>query len=362
MTGDDCRTASEASRIFDQAIKHQSLSQLGAIIDNLHSIVGICPHITIGTAASALEQALWDLFGQQVGIPLCDLLGGARRSDIPLYANINRGLHDRSPESFATQARAAVDDGFKAVKFMPFDQVTPDMVNIRHRLVAEGLERIKAVRSAVGSSGEMIVDCHGRLHVSLAIKVAEQIQPYGLRWYEEPVKTHRDVYTVTGIGGSSEVQRNQDGRLPYAEPSLSDCMHIAQSCTVPLAAGEFAFGTLQFAHLLKSGAFALLMPDVKHCGGVWEALKISTLAAAHGVTITPHNPSGPVSTAVTGHLCAALPAIELVEYQWGEVPFRSQLVDPPERLSEGCLKVSDQPGIGMTLNDDAVMEYRINLD
>lgn len=277
-----------------------------------------------GTALSALEQALWDILGQSLGAPVYQLLGGAVRERIPLYANINRGAQDRSPELFAGRARGAVAEGFRAVKLAPFDEVHHTRMDGRtlRRAAEPGLARVAAVREAVGPEVEVLVDCHSRFDPATAVQVAAELESLGVFWFEEAVSRH-----------PVELLRE-----------------VRSAVNLPIAAGEEFFGRSEFYDLLASHACDYVMPDVKHCGGIAELRRIAALAETLGITVTPHNPAGPVSTAASVHLCAVIPNFFRLEYQWGEVDWRADLLEPAERIIDGTMALPEQPGLGIRLN------------
>lgn len=125
------------------------------------------------------------------------------------------------------------------------------------------------------------------------------------------------------------------------------------------AAGEHEADLGRFALLLAAGV-RYLMPDVKHCGGLWQALRVAALAEAHGAVLTPHNPSGPVSRAASVHVCAVVPNAGPLELPWGEVPWRGDLLRPAERVETGSLPVPTAPGLGVTLDPATTAEYRVD--
>ena len=152
------------------------------------------------TALSAIEQALWDALGQQLGVPIHALLGGALRNRLRLYANINRHVRDRSPEGFARAASQAVAEGFTAIKMAPFDEVRASD-GVRTGLNAAwqaGVERVRAVREEIGDAVELAVDCHSRFDAGEALLVAEELRTLDLFWFEEPVH-HRFVDDLARI-------------------------------------------------------------------------------------------------------------------------------------------------------------------
>lgn len=280
------------------------------------------------TAYSALEQALWDLSGQALDQPIHALLGGAVRQSLPLYANINRATKPRTPAGFAATAQRAVAEGFGAIKAAPFDGFTRPNAE---RDTENGIACIEAMRSAVGPPTKIMVDCHSFFEVERAVAVARRLEPLNLAWYEEPVDPRRVEETVA----------------------------IRRRIQQPMAGGETLFGVDGFAPLCRRGAVEVIMPDVKHCGGVKEMTHIAAMARAEGVRVAPHNPAGPVSTVATAHICATLANFEILEVQWGEVEWRGDVLNPPEIIRGGTLSISDRAGLGHSLNPKTVEKRRL---
>lgn len=283
------------------------------------------------TAFSAIEQALWDLSGKILDVPVHTLLGGNIHENLPCYANINRATTDRSPSSFADSARQAAEQGFRTIKAAPFDGFPPLTSSTKEiaDAAARGIACVEAIRAAVGSSREVLIDCHSHFDVPLAIDVARQLQPQRLGWYEEPVDPER----------------------------IQETQQIRRSIAQPMAAGESLFGIEGFYPLVRSGAVETIMPDVKHCGGILEGRRIATIAELGNVKVAPHNPSGPVATTASVQWCATLSNFSVLEYQWNEVPWRHEVVQPPERFVQGTLAVPNAPGFGVELNDALVRAH-----
>ena len=284
--------------------------------------------VVSATACSAIEQALWDIAGQVRGVPTHALLGTKLRETLPVYANINRASLPRTPEGFAATARRAVAEGFRAVKAAPFDGF-PGKDETRH--LDEGIACMYAIRNAVGEGVEVMVDCHGFFTIPMAVEVAERLAGCNLSWYEEPVAPERVAETL-------EIRRGISQRM---------------------AGGEMLFGAEGFAPLCESGAVEIIMPDVKHCGGLRELLHIAELAAKTGTTVAPHNPSGPVSTAASVQVGAVLPNFGMLELQWGEADWRADLLESAERFEAGSIRVPKTPGFGIRLNEKLARSHPI---
>jgi galactonate dehydratase len=285
------------------------------------------------TAFSAIEQAMWDLAGKVVGLPVSELIGGSVRERLPVYANINRATRLRTPAGFAGSAAKAVAEGFRAVKLAPFDGFKREDFREpgKSAPVAQGIECVAAVRQAVGDHVKVMVDGHSLFDVPLGIEVAKRLEPYRLEWYEEPV----------------------------APELVAETVEIRRSITTKMAAGETLFRMRGFAELCQSKAVEVIMPDVKHCGGLLEMTHIAALADMEGIEVAPHNPSGPVSTAATAQVSAALKNFRTLELQWGEVPWRAEIVTPNERFERGNIVVSTQPGFGITLDEGLIKKYAL---
>lgn len=282
------------------------------------------------TAFSALEQALTDLAAQALEQPIHVLLGGAVRQSLPIYANINRATKPRTPAGFAASAKKAAGEGFTAIKAAPFDGF-PTAPGDQVRATDLGIECLEAMRAAVGPQIKIMVDCHSFFGVERAVDVAKRLEPLNLAWYEEPVDPNR----------------------------IDETVQIRQRIKQPMAGGEILFGIDGFTPLCRLHAVEVIMPDVKHCGGIREMTHIAAMARAEKVRVAPHNPSGPVSTAASAHLCATLANFEILELQWGEVDWRADVLSPPENIRNGTVEVSNRPGLGHTLNHRTIHQRKL---
>ena len=275
------------------------------------------------TAISGIEQAMCDLAGKALDVPSYHLLGGKFRNRIRLYANINRATVDRSPQGFAQNAEKAVSEGFTAIKCAPFDGVSVSDISkgTISAAIQEGIDRIRAIRATIGSEIDLLVDCHSRFNPGLIIQTAKELDDLNLFWIEDPVPLN----------------------------DLDAVAHVSLSTSMPIATGERLRTLTEFGRLLKHGRVDYILPDVKHVGGMLGLKKIATLAETTNVKITPHNPSGPVATAASVQCMASVPNFGILEYAWGEVDWRSTLVDPPEHIQDGFIELSTHSGLGISL-------------
>ncbi|MFC7383647.1 mandelate racemase/muconate lactonizing enzyme family protein [Sphaerisporangium rhizosphaerae] len=280
----------------------------------------------IMTALSSLEMALWDISARELGVPVSRLLGGATRDRVRAYAN---GWFSGAvtPEDYAAAARRTVEAGFRGLKWDPFENHD---LTITSRQLDRVLAQIDAVRSAVGRDVELFIEGHGRFDVNHAVKVARQIAQFEPVWFEEPCPPD----------------------------NLDALVEVRRASPVPIAAGERWFGRQGFAPALARQAVDFVQPDVTHAGGIAELAFISTLAATGYVGFAPHNPSGPLSTAATLQLGAALPNFRYLEIMATDVPWRPEITN--ERLvltQEGDILIPTGPGLGIELDLEAIARH-----
>jgi galactonate dehydratase len=330
----------DASHGGDETAQLQAIQKLFAGLKG-HSIYDVewlrsvvaAPDRVAATALSALEQTLWDLQARTARVPLYDLFGGALRNEIRTYANINRTVVDRTPQGFVEIAKRAVDDGFDAVKLAPFDGM-PKLEGNESK-VAEwtdlGVACAEAVRQAIGPKCDLMIDLHSYLDRERGLRLLERLQPLNLFWIEE---------------------------VTPAKP-LSDLAAINAAGRMPTAGGESIFGVEGFFPYIAAGAVGVAMPDVKCCGGLLETKKIAAIAEGAGVKLSPHGPASPVGDRAAAHVCATLQNFVILEHAYGEVPWRAELVSPPESFVNGRIRLTDAPGLGIDWNEVAIKGHLI---
>ena len=270
----------------------------------------------LNSAISGVEQALWDIFGKSVGLPVYQLLGGACRDRIRVYANGPRG---ETPEEIAESALRLVEQGYTAMKPAPFGPTKP--VD-GPAAVRRAVKIMEAVRLAVGPDIDLAVDAHGRLSPAMAIVMGQAIKEFGILFYEEPC-------------------------LPENPATMET---VARECGIPVATGERLFTKWGFREVLERQAAALLQPDLAHCGGILEGKKIAAMAEVSYVGVAPHNPLSPVNTKASLHLDAAIPNFVIQEWVADDPPWRDELLINPVRIKDGYAELPNEPGLGTDLN------------
>jgi galactonate dehydratase len=288
------------------------------------------------TAISGIEQALWDIKGKWLNVPLYQLLGGRVRDRVRLYNHLGggqmQGMYESTdPQEFAERALAVKEAGYTALKFMAVPRTEPieGLESVRY---AESL--VRAVREAVGPQMDLMVDLHARCTPAMAIQYCRAFEPYGLLFFEEPCPTE-------DIDATAQVTR---------------------ASRIPIATGERLIGRHQFREVFEKRACHIIQPDLSHCGGLWEAHKIAAMAETYSMAVAPHNPNGPIATAVAAHYALATPNWLIQEAISSDVPWRDEVVGDPIRVVGGYVGVPDHPGIGIEIDERAAARYPFELE
>jgi galactonate dehydratase len=140
---------------------------------------------------------------------------------------------------------------------------------------------------------------------------------------------------------------------------VSMLARINQDAKMPTAGGEVIYGVKGFYPYIAAKAVGIAMPDVKYCGGMLELKKIAAFCEAADVPVAPHGPASPVGNVSAAHVCATMPNFKILEFSYGEVPWRAELIDPPEALDKGNIVLSRLPGLGITLNEKTIAKYKV---
>ncbi len=253
------------------------------------------------SAISGIEQALWDLKGKALGVPVYELLGGRVRDRVRVYNHLGGGqmnemYESSTPAEFAERALKVKAMGYTAIKFMAVPRTEP-VEGVRSVVLAAAL--VGAVREAVGPEMDLMVDLHARTWPGMAIQYCHALEPYGLLFFEEPCPTE----------------------------DLEATAQVTRQSRIPIATGERLVGRSQFREVFERRACHVIQPDLSHCGGLWEARKIAAMAETHSMAVAPHNPNGPISTAAAVHFALATPNWLIQEAITSDVPWRDDVLE-----------------------------------
>ena len=282
----------------------------------------------LNSALSGIEHALWDILGKSLGVPVWRLLGGQFRDRIRVYQS-PRGA---TPEALAEDAVRLIERyGYTALKISP--QGPNYAQQPFSQVVREAAKRLEAVRRVVGEDVEIGVDSHARIFEPVrAPEMAEALKPYRPFFFEEALRPEN-------IGAMADVR----ARSP-----------------IPIATGEMLYTKFQFRELLEKRGADIIQPDVCIAGGLLELKKIAAMAEAHYVAVAPHNPMGPVATAVNVHFAVSTPNFLILEYSPDDVGKRRDLLVEPLKVTDGYIDVPQASGFGIELNLDAIKQFTPN--
>lgn len=279
------------------------------------------------TAISGIDIALWDLKGKLLGKPVYQLLGGAHRKNIRVYANgwyTNPG----TPKQNADEAKKVVDMGYTAMKFDPFGQHNYYKISLEEAQLAE--DRVAAVRKAVGPNVDILVEAHAKFDVMNAIQLGKRLEEYRPLFYEEPVSEER----------------------------VAELLEVRRKVNIPIATGERLYTKFPFAEIIERHAADVLQPDIANAGGITELKKIAIIAEAKHITMAPHNVCSPVGAMAEMHLDASIINFEIQEYHaefYTEHYFT--VCKGFTRQQDGYVTLGDEPGLGLELDEAEIAAH-----
>ena len=275
---------------------------------------------------SAIDQALWDIKGKDLGVPVYELLGGRVRDKIRCYTHFT-GLtkpdedYANNFESAVKSAASKTERGWTAIKTVPVP-ITNVVDGPRKLDYAEAF--LQAVREAVGDDVDILLDMHGRLTPQMAIQYAQRLEPYAPFFLEEPCQAENPAVMA----------------------------RVAQATSIPIATGERLFTRWGFREILETGGASLLQPDPCHCGGISETMRIASMAMTYYAGLAPHNPYGPVAVAVSAHIDFASPNFVIQEMiDPASAPEAQALVKEPLEVVDGHILPPTKPGLGVEVDE-----------
>ncbi len=271
------------------------------------------------SALSGIDQALWDIRGKELGLPVHELLGGPVRDRIRIYA----GVGGSTPEECYASGRAAREAGYSAVKTgVPQSVRFIESPGFSHAFA----ERMEALREGTGDAVDIAIDFHGRVSPAQSVRLAKALEPIHPLFIEEPC-------------------------LPENVDAL---VQVARSTTIPIATGERLFTRYGFREVLEKRAAAVLQPDLSHAGGISEVRRIAAMAEAYYCSIAPHCPLGPVALAACLQVDACTPNFLCQE----QATLGEGYLEQPFVQKDGYIAVPRGPGLGIEVDEEAIAEQR----
>ena len=293
-------------------------------IDHHHQVVSRNTHFAgapLSSALSAIDIALWDILGKSVGLPVYQLLGGKCRDRVLVFDNIDGA----TIEARAASARASVASGFTSLRTNPFFADFEKQTSTAN--ITRAIDLVAALRDAIGYGIDLGVEIHRNLQADEAITLAMALQPYRLKYFEDPLRP-----------GSLEAHD-----------------YIARHIDIPMALGERCYDLFQFKDLLDRGIAAFVRTDVSLAGGFTQTRKIAGIAEASGTQIFPHLMGSPVNHAAFTHFAASIPNYYVMEAGPHTAAQRA-LVDRPFEVRDGYREIPDRPGIGVDIDEEIAAE------
>ena len=294
------------------------------------------PDISLMGVLSGLEIACWDIIGKAVDKPIHALLGGKLHEKLRTYTYLypDPGMDDDAfyadPKTSAEMAVRYLKEGFTAVKFDPagaYTTLDPHMPELTD--IGRSEEFLKTLREAVGDKADLLFGTHGQFSPSGAKRMARMMEPYDPLWFEEPT--------------------------PPERPEIM--AQVAEYTSIPIATGERLTTKYEFARVLELGAANILQMNLGRVGGILEAKKIASMAEAFYAHIAPHLYCGPIVGAANIQLSATCPNFLILESIRKWEGFHAEILKKPVKWQDGFVIVSDEPGLGVELNEEVAKAH-----
>ena len=283
------------------------------------------------SAIAGIDQALWDILGKSMGQPVYKLLGGRLRDRMKTYCWVGG---DRPGE---------IIEGIHRARAMGFDTVkmngTEEFAMVEsHAAVDRALEKFALIRAEFGSTIDFGIDFHGRVSMPMAKVLLRELESLRPLFVEEPVLAEQCEYYP----------------------------RLAESTSIPLAAGERMYSRFDFKRVFEAGGISILQPDVSHAGGITECLRIAAMAEAYDVSLAPHCPLGPVALAA----CLQVDLVSQnavfqeqsmgIHYNQG-AELLDYVLNPEDfRVKDGFVAASERPGLGVEIDEARVIAASVD--
>lgn len=304
-------------RVFSPMLIGEDPSNIESLWERIYNgvVLRVLGHRGMGVAIlSSIDIALWDLKGKALGAPVYQLLGGSVQERVFAYGS---SIYWSRPEEAAAQARAFLDEGFRAVKMKIGLDVRNDLASLA------------AIREAVGPDIDIMVDANMCYSADLALKVGRELEKYNVLFFEEPI-------SIDDIEGHRKLAQNLDLRI---------------------ATGENVYTRYGFLPFIRAEALDVVQPDASRTGGISEACKIINLASAFHLYAAPHTFSDILTVVANLHVAAATANTMLLELDRTYNPLMSELCTEQLVLKDSFLELPTKPGLGFELDYDFIAAH-----
>ena len=283
------------------------------------------------SAIAGIDQALWDIKGKALGVPVYQLLGGLVRDTMKTYCWVGG---DR-PADVVAQIRTRLEHGFDTFKMNACEELG---IIATAREVDAAVAKVAEIRAAFGNTIEFGLDFHGRVSAPMAKILIRELEPYRPLFIEEPVLAEQAEYYP----------------------------RLAAQTAIPLAAGERMYSRFEFKHVFERGGIAIVQPDLSHAGGITECMKIAAMAEAYDVALAPHCPLGPIALAACLHVDfvnwnAVLQEQSIGIHYNADGEVLDYVVNKDAfAMENGSIKPFTRPGLGVEIDEARVIERSRN--
>lgn len=283
-----------------------------------------------GSALAGIDQALWDIKGKACGLPVYQLLGGLAREKVRAYGHVG----GQTAEIAANSAKKLVERGITAIRFRAFHSYDAIDVHDHATAVDQQIEYLAAIREAVGDDIDLLLECHGRYDPQWAIKLAGLAKPYNPFFIEDPIR-HENPEALK---------------------------YLREKTDIPIAIGERYHDKWDCRETLENQYATYLRLDINHCGGITEMKKAAAMAETYYIDLVPHNNAGAVGCMATVHAALAIPNVTMMESgQMQRIDHPSEAVAGPfPKMVDGYAIPPEEPGLGITVNEEAAAEIPFN--
>lgn len=304
-------------------------------------------------ALAGIDNALWDIKGKLLGVPVYELIGGRFRKKIRLYWS-HCGTHRvfrpetvgkpriESYEDIAKLGEEVVKRGFTALKTNIFNPKTfgtaypgspirkIGLIDLDRGTLKDAVSLVETFRESVGEDVDIILDAACKFNVPAAIELARALEPYKLLFLEEPI--------------------------PPKNPEA--CLNVKRATSTPICMSEGLYSPHSYKRFLELGAIDVAMPDIAWVG-LTMGKKIASLCDTYHIPLAPHNPHSPLCTIITGHFSANVPNFLIQEVEVDDVPWRDEVISEPLKIRDGYLELPDAPGFGVEIDEDEIAKHPV---